>query len=97
MDRTGVWRHFSRSDSQGCGCLPCLQCGAIKGLFLPVLTKVSHDFMITVEQCAGRDWNWLNVLQVKIIIRILIIINTHKKNYQCVKENLIIQRIRFMP
>lgn len=97
VDRTGVWRHFSRSDSQGCGCWPCLQCAAVKGLFLPVLSNVSHDFMITVGQCAGRDFDWLNVVQVKIIITIPIIIEKLKKNNQWVIENLIIQRNRFMP
>lgn len=67
VDRTGVWRHFSRSGSQGCGCWPCLQCGAVKGLFLPVLSNVSHDFTMTVGQCAGRDWNWFKVVRSKII------------------------------
>lgn len=63
MDRTGVWRHFSRSDSVGVWLLGvCLQCGAIKGLFLPVLSNVLHDFMITGGQCAARDENRFKVV-----------------------------------
>lgn len=53
-----------------------------KASFCPVLSNVSHDFMITVGQCAGRDWSWLNAVQVKIIITVIIIIVTLKKNRQ---------------
>lgn len=59
VDRTGVWRHFSQSLRMGVEVVGlCLQCSVVKGLFLPVLSNISHDFILTGWQCVGDKQQW---------------------------------------
>lgn len=71
LDRTGGWRDFSQS---GCGWrvgeggwLVGVYGVAVNGLFLPVLSDISHGLMLTGWQCVGGMHYWTSILQYSTI------------------------------